>query len=78
MKQYCRYCCYCTLNEDSLWCAVRQTEMTEREAKRANDCNNFCFVEGDVFGGGKYKPKKEKPKPMKGQITVMEILENEL
>jgi hypothetical protein len=52
--------------------------MTEREVKKANDCDNFCFVEDDVFGGGKYKPKKEKPKPMKGQITVMEILENEL
>lgn len=77
MKQYCRYCCYCTYG-DALYCAVRQTEMTEREAKRSNDCEDFCFVEDDVFGGGKYKPKKEKHKPMKGQITVMEILENEL
>jgi len=71
MKQYCRYCNWCTAEE---YC----TELDKSvNARSLNRCSDFCFNEIDSLmiedSNGQihtYKPRIMKEKQCKGQLSL--------
>lgn len=71
MKQYCRYCDWCTAEEI---CTKKNTDVN---AKSINNCKDFSFNEidalmsedrnGDIH---KYKPHNQTKKQCDGQINL--------
>lgn len=59
MKRYCRYCSACSYG-DVVYCDILKKTMTEKQAKRGNNCKYFIFNEVDVFDITRtYKPRKK-------------------
>ena len=71
MKQYCRYCSHCCYG-DAVYCGFRNRTMSEKDAKRVNQCKDFDFNPIDVFDPSKeYKPKEKKETKVE-QISLLE------
>lgn len=57
MKQYCRYCAWCSYG-DAVYCDVYGKTMSEQSAKRVNKCSHFKFNSADVFDPERiYRPR---------------------
>ena len=60
MKQYCRYCAFCTYG-DVAYCGVYEWTMTDGAIRKENHCKSFVYSElGDVESGKQYRPRREK------------------
>ena len=60
MKQYCRYCGFCSEVDGGYYCGEREKLMSEGQIKRANNCKDYGYTDvGDVISGGQYKPRVE-------------------
>ncbi len=72
MKQYCRYCGFACLQEDTLfYCSAKDEIFNSEKAKRPNKCKHFGFVDMDLFDPNrKYKPQEREPRVLSGQISL--------
>lgn len=46
--QYCRYCAYFVTGNGN-YCEIKNTNPTDKQAKRANKCKDFLLNEIDAF-----------------------------
>ena len=68
MKQYCRYCAFCS-EGDVFYCSDHDEVLSEGKIKRVNHCKDFTFTEEDVFNPDhKYTPRVIKPRVDDGQL----------
>lgn len=59
MKQYCRYCGFCSEVDGGFYCNEKEQLMTESQIKRANNCKDYGYTTcGDVITGKQYQPRK--------------------
>lgn len=59
MKQYCRYCTFCSYG-DVCYCDAKKKTMSEEAAKKLNNCEDFDFNPFDVFNPERqYKSRKK-------------------
>lgn len=77
MKQYCRYCGLCHEVDGGFYCNEKEQLMTEREIKRANNCEHYGYTScGDVITGKQYQPretcKKRDSQPPQGEQIELE------
>jgi len=62
MKQYCRYCAFCT-NGDTYYCGEKEKVLSSDDVKRVNHCSEYVYsVLGDVDTGKQYKPQRKRKK----------------
>lgn len=61
MKQYCRYCGFCSEVDGGYYCGEKERLMSEDQIKRANNCDEYAYTTaGDVITPGRqYKPRRE-------------------
>ena len=58
MKQYCRYCGFCSEVDSGYYCGEHKKLMSESQIKRANNCKEYGYTDvGDVISGGQYHPQ---------------------
>ena len=58
MKQYCRYCGFCSEVDGGYYCGEREKLMSESQIKRANNCKDYGYTDvGDVISGKQYHPR---------------------
>ena len=58
MKQYCRYCGFCSEVDSVYYCGEHEKLMSESQIKRANNCKEYGYTDvGDVISGGQYHPQ---------------------
>lgn len=58
MKQYCRYCGFCSEVDGGYYCGEQGKLMTESQIKHANNCKDYGYTDvGDVISGGQYHPR---------------------
>lgn len=59
MAQYCRYCTWFVTGNGN-WCEKKQTERTDRQAKRTNSCRDFDLNPMDAYQENiiGYRPRK--------------------
>lgn len=59
MKQYCRYCGYCSEVDGGYYCGEKEKLISENQIKRANHCKEYGYTSvGDVIiPGRQYKPR---------------------
>ena len=58
MKQYCRYCGFCSEVDGGYYCGEHEKLMSESQIKRANNCKDYGYTDvGDVISGGQYHPQ---------------------
>ena len=58
MKQYCRYCGFCSEVDSGYYCGEHKKLMSESQIKRANNCKEYGDTDvGDVISGGQYHPQ---------------------
>ena len=75
MKQYCRYCANANWYDDSVYCHVKNTLISQKASCRTNKCKDFDLNEIDVFDiEKKYKPRTEKADDGQ-QIKLTEVTE---
>ena len=79
MKQYCRYCSHCFLQDyDYVYCEEKNQMKEKKNCSTINKCKHFTFNSMDVFDCEKeYKPREAyKSKRMQkieaGQIEFKE------
>ena len=62
MKQYCRYCGFCSEVDSGYYCGEHEKLMSESQVKRANNCKDYGYTDvGDVISGGQYHPRMLPP-----------------
>jgi len=62
MKQYCRYCGFCSEVDSGYYCGEHEKMMSESQIKRANNCKEYGYTDvGDVISGGQYHPRMLPP-----------------
>lgn len=74
MKQYCRYCAWCTYG-DIVWCDKLDKTISLSSAKSINNCKHFLFCEIDALSGcllKKYKPREKKNNQSHKQLSLFE------
>ena len=58
MKQYCRYCGFCSEVDGGYYCGEHEKLISESQIKHANNCKDYGYTDaGDVISGGQYKPR---------------------
>ena len=65
MKQYCRYCAFCSEVDGGYYCGEEEHLMTESDIKRVNVCKLYAYTDcGDVITGKQYQPREKQDKQL--------------
>lgn len=73
MKQYCRYCSY-LVTGNGIYCNKLDKDISESNAKSANQCRFFEFLNSDAFWENEkgYRPRKPKKIQCDGQMNLFD------
>ena len=65
MRQYCRYCAFCSECDVGYYCGKKKKLMTERQIKYVNKCKLYAYTDvGDVIiPDHQYQPRTQSAKP---------------